>query len=185
MRLVLTGRHLEISPGLRTLVERKLQKLERLLGDTIVSAQVVCAREKTRRTAEVTVHMRGDHILAGRGSGDNWQQILTAAVARIEKQGAKVKGKWRERKRQAVGTGRAANAPPDTVDGAAAPAPAQLPRIVRVSRAQLKPMTVETAAQELAGTGEPFLVFRNADTDTLNVLLRRRRGEFGLVEPDR
>ena len=187
MRLVLTGRHLEISPGLRTLVERKLQKLERLLGDTIVSAQVVCAREKARRTAEITVHMRGDHMLAGRASGDTWQQILTAAIARIERQGAKVKGKWKGRKREGAGRGRAAAAvmPAPPVDGEPAAAPAGLPRIVRVSRAQLKPMTVESAAQELAGTGDPFLVFRNADTDTLNVLLRRRRGEFGLVEPDR
>lgn len=183
MRLVLTGRHLEISPGLRTLVERKLRKLERHLGDTIVSAQVVCAREKDRRSAEITVHMRGVHMLAGRGTGDTWQEILSAAVARIEKQGEKVKGKWRERKRQASGT-RVARVMPEAVDGATLPA-ARLPRIVRVSRAQLKPMSLEAAAQELAETGEPFLVFRNAETDALNVLLRRRRGEFGLVEPDR
>ena len=46
-------------------------------------------------------------------------------------------------------------------------------------------MTIENAALELSASGEPFLVFRNADTDALNVLLRRRAGEFGLVESDR
>ncbi len=46
-------------------------------------------------------------------------------------------------------------------------------------------MTVENAALELSATGEPFLVFRNAETDALNVLLRRRGGEFGLLESDR
>ena len=61
MRLVLTGRHLDISPGLRTLVDRKLVRLERLLGNSIVSAQVVCVREKDRLEADVTVRV---HITA-------------------------------------------------------------------------------------------------------------------------
>ncbi len=184
MRLVLTGRHLEISPGLRALVDRKLQRLERLLGNAIVSAQVVCTREKDRRAAEVTVHMRGDHMLAGHASGDTWQSVLTAAIEKIHRQGAKIKGKWKERKRHALPTGRAAAAVAPAVDGARVNGPKR-PRVVRVSRAQLKPMTVENAALELAATGEPFLVFRNADTDGLNVLLRRRAGEFGLLEPER
>ncbi len=77
MRLVLTGRHLEISPGLRTLVDRKLVRLERLLGNAIVSAQVVCVREKDRLEADVTVHMRGEHTLAIRATGATWSSALT------------------------------------------------------------------------------------------------------------
>jgi hypothetical protein len=46
-------------------------------------------------------------------------------------------------------------------------------------------MTVESAALELSASGDPYLVFRNADTDTLSVLLRRRAGDFGLFEADR
>jgi putative sigma-54 modulation protein len=181
MRLVLTGRHLEISPGLRTLVDRKLVRLERLLGSSIVSAQVVCVREKDRLEADVTVHMRGDHTLASRATGTTWSSALTTVVDKIERQGSKVKGKWKERKRRATPTrGRARGT-------AAAPAEAAReasngPRVVRITDAHLKPMTVQTAAIELAATGEAFLVFRNADTDGLNVLLRRTAGEFGLLE---
>jgi putative sigma-54 modulation protein len=182
MRLVLSGRHLDISPGLRTLVDRKLVRLERLLGNSIVSAQVVCVRQKDRLEADVTVHMRGDHILASRASGATWSSALTTVVDKIERQGVKVKGKWKERKRrvtssrQGEATGEAVAAP---VDGRAAP------RVVRVTRTHLKPMTIENAALELSATGEAFLVFRNAETDSLNVLLRRRQGEFGLLESDR
>lgn len=182
MRLVLTGRHLEISPGLRTLIDRKLVRVERVLGNAIVSAQVVCTREKDRLEADVTVHMRGDHILAGRAAGATWGAALTAVVDKIARQGAKVKGKWRQRKRSVPGSRR--NAGAEAALPEAAPAPAG-PRVVRVTRAPIKPMSVESAALELSASGEPYLVFRNADTDALNVLLRRRAGEFGLVEAGR
>lgn len=178
MRLALTGRHLEISPGLRALVDRKLVRLERLLGGAIVSAQVVCSRQKDRLEADVTVHMRGDHTLASRATGATWEAVLTTVVEKIQRQGVKVKDKWQERKRRVPARTRAAAPAAETPksDG---------PRIVRVTRAQLKPMTVENAALELAASGEAFLVFRNADTDGLSVLLRRRAGEFGLLVPER
>ena len=182
MRLMLTGRHLDISPGLRTLVDRKLIRLERVLGNAIVSAQVVCTRAKDRLEADVTVHMRGDHILASRANGATWAAALTTVVDKIERQGAKVKGKWKQRKRSVGGARRNAD-----VEGPlpeAAPTPTG-PRVVRVTRAPLKPMSVESAALELSASGDPYLIFRNADTDALNVLLRRRAGEFGLVEAGR
>jgi putative sigma-54 modulation protein len=56
---------------------------------------------------------------------------------------------------------------------------------VRISRAQFKPMSVENAALELAASGDPFLLFRNVETDGLSVLIRRTSGAFGLVEPER
>lgn len=182
MRLMLTGRHLDISPGLRTLVDRKLVRLERVLGNAIVSAQVVCTREKDRLEADVTVHMRGDHILAGRADGATWSAALTTVVDRIERQGAKVKGKWKQRKRSVAGARRTADSVATPPDQPSTPAG---PRVVRVTRTPLKPMSVESAALELAASGDPYLVFRNADTDALNVLLRRRAGEFGLFEAGR
>jgi putative sigma-54 modulation protein len=180
MRLVLTGRHLEISPGLRALVDRKLVRLERLLGNAIVSAQVVCVRQKDRLEADVTVHMRGDHTLASRATGATWDAALTTTVDKIQRQGVKVKDKWKERKRRAPARARAA------APAAAAEAPrADGPRVVRMTRAHLKPMTVENAALELAASGEAFFVFRDAETDGLNVLVRRRGGDFGLLVPER
>ncbi len=125
--------------------------------------------------------MRGDHTLASRATGTTWNSTLTTVVDKIERQGSKVKGKWKERKRRPTPVrGR-------TRTAAVAPAVAERPasngpRVVRITDAQLKPMTVETAAIELAATGEAFLVFRNAETNGLNVLLRRAAGEFGLLE---
>jgi putative sigma-54 modulation protein len=146
---------------------------------------VVCVRHKDRLEADVTLHMRGDHVLAGKASGDTWQSVLTAAVNKIGRQGNKVKEKWNERKRRAVKPATEPEVVPPAapqVDGR----PRRLgPRVVRLTRTALKPMTVATAAIELAASGEPYLVFRNAESDGLSVLLRRSNGEFGLLEPGR
>jgi putative sigma-54 modulation protein len=96
-------------------------------------------------------------------------------------QGKRVKGKWQERKRHAT--------PVKTVASRAAaravepPEPAG-PRIVRTSRYAAKPMTVEEAAREVDAARDGLLVFRNATTDTINVLYRRKDGDFGLIEPE-
>jgi putative sigma-54 modulation protein len=180
MRLVLTGRHVDITPGIRRLVDSKLSRLERLLGNALVSGQVVLTLEKSRRLADVTVHVAGDHQLATRTAGTTWNAALTAAIEKVHHQAAKLKGKWTERKRQ--------RAPIPAVAALAAapePAPANGPRVVRVSRAQFKPMSIDNAAIELAASGDPFLLFRNVETDGLSVLIRRAGGSFGLIEPER
>jgi putative sigma-54 modulation protein len=99
MRLLLTARHVEITPALRTLVDARLAKLERRFGDVLVSAQVVLEREKNRLVAEVTVHARGDHMLHGVGSTAGWGTSLTAAVQKVLQQAETMKGKWQVRKR--------------------------------------------------------------------------------------
>src|SRR5947209_6336210 len=100
MRLELTGRHVDINPSLRQLLEAKLAKLERLLNQRIVSAQAVLSREKHRHCVDITLHARGDKFLHGVGAAANWEAALTQVVARLTQQAQRVKGKWQERKRR-------------------------------------------------------------------------------------
>ena len=178
MRLVLTGRHVDITPGIRRLVDGKLARLERLLGDSIISAQITLTREKERHVADVALHVRGDHMLPCRTAGTTWSSALARAVEKIQSQAKTVKGKWADRKRQ----GSAVRTP-------VAPRPATSgtngPRVIRLTRTRFKPMSLENATMELAASGEVFLLFRNVETDGLSVLLRGQAGEFHLVEPDR
>src|SRR5512143_545491 len=101
MRLVLTGRHVEITPQLRKLVEQRLTKLDRVLNDGIVSAQVVLTLERYRHIVEITVHARGDHMLHGIGDTREWESSLAEAAEKLTGQIQKVKGKWERRKRRA------------------------------------------------------------------------------------
>src|SRR5215510_2940271 len=99
MRLELTGRHVDITPGLRRLVEAKIGKLERLLNASAVSAHAVLTREKHRHRADITLHTRGEKFLHGVGDSNTWEASLAAAIDKISQQALKVKGKWQERKR--------------------------------------------------------------------------------------
>lgn len=69
MDLDITGRHVEITPALRQLIERRLTKIERLLNDSVVSVKAILTLEKYRHRAEIIVHARGDNTLRGLGEG--------------------------------------------------------------------------------------------------------------------
>jgi putative sigma-54 modulation protein len=186
MRVELTGRHVDITPALRRLVDRKLSRLERVLNDSALSAQIVLTDEKRGRRADVTLHARGEKFLHGDGASAAWETSLTQAFDKIAKQAQKVKGKWQEWKRRGVKGATAAEEP-----GAAPRSPARprrvrprMPRILRASRQVVKPMSVADAAREVEANGEGVVVFRDVETAAISVLYRRTNGELVLVETE-
>jgi putative sigma-54 modulation protein len=178
MRLDITGRHVVIGAPLRQLILKRLAKLERLLNDNAISAQVILNKEKHRHRTEVLIHARGDHMLRGLGVGDDWPVSIRDAVAKIEQQAQTLKGKWHERKRR--------GAVSRTVSPAAAAAPDASAgrRVIRATRYPVKPMSIEDAALRVSAGAETFVVFRNADSDAVSILYRRNDGHYGLIEPD-
>src|SRR6185503_1236606 len=133
MRLDITGRHVEITPTLRQLIERRLARVERLLNDSAVSATVILTLEKYRHRTEIILHARGDKMMRGLGEGNAWNLSVRQAVEKVEQQAKKVKGKWSERKRSDT-----RRRVPRTVRAAAAirqprPEP-EAPRVVRATR---------------------------------------------------
>ena len=174
MRLTLTGRHVEITPAIGRLVERKMARLERVLNARAVSGQVELWPEKFRHVVEVHVHARGGHMLKGRAVATSWDEALSLAVDRLVQQAQKLKGKWQERKREARPVKR-------TIPEPAVAARAR--RIVRARRYPVRPMTVEEAARVLPPAPDAFLVFRNTETDAVSVVFRRKDGDIGLIEP--
>ncbi|MEP6918552.1 MAG: ribosome-associated translation inhibitor RaiA [Acidobacteriota bacterium] len=176
MRLDITGRHVEITPPLRQLLDKRLSRLDRVLNDAAISAKITLTKEKYRLCTEMVVHTRGGHMLSGDGEGTAWPVSIRQATEKIEQQADKLKGKWSGRKRK----GTAAREVPEP---SAPPAPAG-PRVVRATRYGVKPMSVDDAALRLDGSTESFLVFRNQETETVNILYRRKDGNLGLIEPD-
>lgn len=92
MRFEYTGRHVEVTPGLRKHVESHFKKLAHILNDTTASTHVIIEVEKTRHIAEVIVHWR-DHTLTAKDTNADMYMALTRAIAKIEKQGLKLKKK--------------------------------------------------------------------------------------------
>jgi putative sigma-54 modulation protein len=190
MRLELTGRHVDITPALRRLVERKLARLERMLSDSALSTQVVLTGEKRGRRADITLHARGEKFLHGVGVSTQWETSLSQAMDKIAQQARKVKSKWQEPKRRAtkgapiVGESReAAGVRPAGPSRAGGIRP-RMPRILRASRQALKAMSVGDAAREIEANGEGVVVFRDAETAAISVLFRRANGELTLVETE-
>jgi putative sigma-54 modulation protein len=187
MRLELTGRHLDITPTHRKLVDAKLARLERLLNDSAVSAQAVLLVERGRCRAELSLHARDERFLHSVGVGSNWEVTIGQAVDKMAQQAQRVKGKWKERKRHARPL--EALVPLDGGDGRrpsrrSAPAGrARMPRIMKASRQAIKPMTVADAAREIDAGGDGLIVFRDAETSRINVLFRKG-GELRLIETE-
>jgi putative sigma-54 modulation protein len=208
MRVDLTGRHVEISPGLRRLVERKLQKVHRQVNAAGVSATVVVTKEKNHNVVELTLHARGEQFMHAVAKAGAWETAMANVVAKVLHQLEKTKGIWQERKRRGPAARSVKTPRPvrQAQSRAAAPVTSGIVpvetaersperpagrtreraprRVVHAQRYSLKPMTVDEAALELEGQKNRFLVFRDAGTDSVNVLYRRDDGQLALIEPE-
>lgn len=180
MRLDLTGRNVDITPALRQLLSRKLSRLERLLSDAALSAQVVLTRERYRHVTDITLHARGDNVLAGVATASTWQESMTEAVEKVTQQAQRVKEKWTTRKRRGTGTRALPVEVPDTSVPVEEP---PSPRLARV-RYPIRRLDLQSAVARLDKASEPFVVFRDEDTKRLSLVYRRKNGSIGLIEPE-
>ena len=174
MKIEFTGRQTEIPDEIRRLAERKLSKLGKLLP-AVTRAHVVLAADKHRRVAEVSVHSRLVDLAAVEVT-TNPRLSVAGAIDKLLRQAERQRSKRRERK----GSASPRLASPATAERGEA----QAPRVVRTRRAALKPMTLDEAALEMEGRGEGVLVFRDAGTERVSVLFRRKDGNLGLIEPE-
>lgn len=172
MRFIISGRNVAITPAFRATIERKVGKLGRIFPK-IIEAKVVLSAEKYRRTAELTLLAKGRIFHSEETAGD-LAAALDLAVDALARQVRQVKDRIRERKPRASRRRIAARAPRDGEGAAAA---------LVSRRLAPKPMSVEEAVMQLGLRHDQFLVFRNAVTDAVNVLYRRKNGGLGLIEP--
>jgi putative sigma-54 modulation protein len=181
MRVDLTGRNVDISPALRQTLSRKLARVERVMQDAIVSAQIVLSRERYRHITDVTLHARGDNVLSGVGTAATWPESMAAAFEKITQQVQRVKEKWTTRKRRAAGGKRVIEVPAPVEEAAVTEEAAQ-PATVRV-RYAIRTHPLDGAIARLDRSPEPFVLFRQGDTGRLTLIYRRRDGGVGLIEP--
>ena len=177
MEFEYTGRHVDVTPALRAHVEDHFQKIDHIFNDTTARAHVIIEVEKNRQIGEILVHWR-DHTLTATDTNADMYLALTRAIAKIEKQALKLKKKIIDRKQGAKRVSAVAPQPDGQLD--ASPAS---PRIINARRYIVKPMTAEEAAMRLSEEADQFLVFRDADTNRVGVLYKRKDGNFGLIEP--
>jgi putative sigma-54 modulation protein len=189
MRFHFTGRNLTVTPALRRYAETKLARLNRL-ADGLSTAHVVLRVEKHHQVAEVTVAAR-DVILRAEESTPDLYASIDLVADKLERQVRRYKerfgtygGRGGRTAAAPAGTGRAARAAARPSGHPPAGGGEDRPRVVRVKRFAMKPMTVEDAVLQMELLGHSFFVFRHAATDEVTVLYRRSDGAYGLIEPE-
>jgi putative sigma-54 modulation protein len=180
-----TGRHVEVTPAIRRHVEEHFGKVESLFGNASTArAHVIIDVNKNRHNAEILLHWR-EHTLTAKDTNADMYQALTRCIDKIEKQAVRLKKKIIERRQSATPLSALAPDADADADGARPsdnPAPPG-PRIINARRYRVKPMTAEEAMLALAEEANQFLVFRDADTNSLSVLYKRKDGNYGLIQP--
>ena len=170
-----SGRNIELTEGLKAAVEEKLSKLEKFFApDTDVF--VTLSVEKERQKIEVTIPIKGHVIRSEQSSNDMYVSIdLVEEV--IERQLRKYRTKLASKKMNVADNFNEAFIDSDADED-------EEIKIVRTKRFGMKPMYPEDACVQMELTGHDFFVFRNAETDEVNVVYKRKGNTFGLIEPE-
>ena len=174
MKYVITGRGTNVTDGLRSAIEEKLGKLEHYFApDTEV--HVTLKVEKDRQKVEVTVPVKG-HIIRAEQVSDDMYVSIDLIEDIIERQLRKYKTKIVDSK-QNVGSFTSEFMQEDDYED-------EDVKVIRTKRFAVKPMDAEEACVQMELLNHSFYVFRNAETDEVNVVYKRKGGDYGLIEPE-
>ena len=176
MKFEYTGRHIEVTPALRTHVEDHFDRIDHLFNGKATKAHVIIEVEKGRHRSEIIVNWRND-VLTAQTSLSDMYQSLSQSIDKIEKQALKLKNKVIDKSHRATKV--SAITPKGTE---VKPAP-NGPRIINARRYAVKPMGAEEAAMRLDDEENQFLVFRNDSNEKISVIYKRKDGNYGLIQP--
>jgi len=172
MKIQVRGRNMDTTDALKDYISKRLGKLDKYI-DNLGDAQVTMTVERGFHRIEVTIPING-MILRGEESTGDMYTSIDLVVEKLEKQIEKYKGKLQKRGARYVNDQRKTAAVPEDEE----------PRLVRTKRFAIKPMPVEEAVLQMNLLGHNFFVFSNADTEQVNVVYKRKDGNYGLIEPE-
>jgi len=179
MELQITGKNMELTPAVRRYIERKLGRLNRHLPN-IIESKVEVSEERTKSPQQhfvVRVSVAGSGTrLHGEERGKDLFTAIDKVATIMTRQLEHYKGKLYEKGR---GSSLARGEFSEEVERVK---PAR--EVVKVKRFAIKPMSVSEAADQMELLGHDFFLFSNADTEELNLLYRRKDGNYGLIEPE-
>lgn len=170
MKIIVNGRHLEVTPALKSYAEEKIGKFEKYLSN-ITEAVVTLSVEKYRHKVEVLLKANGVMIQAEGITGEIYSSI-DEVVEKLEKQVKKYKEKLVSHRK---GENKASAVPtaPFYEEGT----------IIKKKRFDMKPMSPEEAVMQMDLLDKDFFVFANDTSGDINVIYRRKDGNYGLIEP--
>ena len=174
MRYTITGRNIDVTPGLREAVFEKIGKLERYFNQD-TEAIITLSVTKDRQKIEVTIPVKGHIIRAEEQSTDMYVSIdLVEEI--IERQLKKYKTKLIDKKQSHIDFSEFYVQEETEADDEI--------KIEKVKKFAMKPMDPEEACVQMELLGHSFYVFLNAETEEVNVVYKRKGQTYGLIEPE-
>ena len=184
MNIEYVARHYELDDSIRAYTEDKLAKVIKFVEEP-VEIRITLETRKHQQIADVHVAHRFGILQAAEETGD-MRDAVNLAVDKIEKQARRSRKKFIDRRRRADRHLPTDSSWPMTVlerprgDGASG----QSPRLIKSSHLSIVPMSLDAAFRQLEGLKNDFLVFRDPENDQINILYKRRDGNFGLLVPE-
>lgn len=176
MRYTVTGKNIEVTDALKDVAVQKIQKLEKFFTPE-TNANITMSVERKLQKIEVTIPIKGSSIRAEEHD-ESMYAAIDLVVDKLERQLVRHRKKIIDRHRH---SGYFKN---DYLEYEDDDSDEQHIKIVRSKRFALKPMDAEEACMELELLNHDFFVFRNSETEEVNVVYKRKNGAFGLIEPE-
>ena len=170
MNYIISGKNIDVTDGLRDAIYDKLGRLEKFFNED-TNVQVTFSVEKDRQKIEVTIPMKG-HIIRAEQVSDDMYVSIDMVVEIIERQITRYKKKIIDKAQDAAYFNDTEAADEDEI------------KIIRSKKFAVKPMYPEDACIQMELLGHNFFVFRNAETDEVNVVYKRKGNTYGLIEPE-
>lgn len=174
MATIVRGKNLEVTQALKDYVLKQEKKVTKYF-DSDINVQAMLSVEKDRQIAEITVKVDGV-VLRGVETNSDMYAAIDLVYDKLVRQIHKYKTKIARRMKN----DNAFKA--DLVQGPAVPE--EQFEIARVKKFAARPMDVEEAILQMNLVGHDFFVFLNAETDTINVVYKRKHGKYGIIEPE-
>jgi len=172
MKIILKGRNIEITQALRDYVDKRVGKLSKYIEE-LDEAHVTLVVTKERHRVEVTIPLNG-LILRGEEETADMYSSVDLVIEKLEKQIEKYKTRINKKAKNQSIREIAIKYEEDSEE----------PEIVRTKRFAFKPMPVEEAIMQMNLLGHNFFVFSNGETEEVNVVYKRKDGNYGLIEPE-
>ena len=167
------GKNIEITPALREYVEKRIGKIEKYF-DNLDEISVLLTVSKGRHIVEVTVPVEGGVLLRGEEATMDMYTSIDLVYEKLERQIRKQKTKLEKRIREGFN--------PDAIEDGPIPTEEAEYNIIRHKKFSVKPMDVDEAIMQMNLLNHNFFMFRDADTESVNVVYKRADGDYGLIE---
>ncbi|SFC32472.1 ribosome hibernation-promoting factor, HPF/YfiA family [Clostridium uliginosum] len=174
MKVTVVAKNIELTNALREMVEKKVSKLGKYF-DSDIEAKAILSVQKSRQIVEIMIPFNGV-VLRGEESNLDMYKAIDLVQEKLERQIRKQKTKLSRKKSGSLKFGEIVDLSPKEYE--------EESKLVKRKKFGVKPMDVEEAILQMELVGHNFFVYQDANSSKVNVVYKRKDGNYGLLDPE-